>query len=57
MASTDLHEPATPCGACRQVIAEFAHDMPIALASASGALVITSIGELLPRPFRLDCDA
>jgi cytidine deaminase len=54
---TDPPEPATPCGACRQVIAEFAPDIPIALASTSGALVITSIGELLPRPFRLDADA
>jgi len=50
---TDARVPATPCGACRQVIAEFAQDAPIALAGAGGALVLTSIAELLPRPFRL----
>ncbi len=51
---TDAPAPATPCGACRQVIAEFADDAAIALANTGGALVITSINELLPLPFRLD---
>jgi cytidine deaminase len=51
---TDAHEPAPPCGACRQVIAEFAGDAPIVLANPRGARVVTSLAELLPRAFRLD---
>jgi len=51
---TDAPAPATPCGACRQVIAEFAHNAPIALANTGGVLVVTSLAELLPQPFRLE---
>ncbi len=51
---TDAPEPAPPCGACRQVIAEFARDAPIALANRDGTCVVTSLAELLPKPFRLD---
>jgi cytidine deaminase len=45
----------TPCGACRQVLAELAHDeIPIVLAAPKGATVeATTLGELLPAAFRL----
>lgn len=44
-----------PCGACRQVIAEFAeHDCEIVFPDASGALRIMSLEELLPASFSPD---
>jgi cytidine deaminase len=47
---TDTSPPASPCGACRQVLAEFG-DFPVILANPAGERVITSIGELLPMAF------
>ena len=43
-------EPTMPCGVCRQVIWEFAHDIPIIVESGAER-VNTTIGELFPRPF------
>jgi cytidine deaminase len=51
---TDAAQPAPPCGACRQVIAEFASDATIVLANGAGARTTTSLGALFPDPFRLD---
>ena len=42
--------PASPCGACRQVLAEFG-DFPIVLANTAGDLWLTSVSELLPSAF------
>lgn len=43
-----------PCGACLQVLSEFCgDDLRIVLASADGAREVTTLGALLPRPFRL----
>ncbi|HHX66278.1 MAG TPA: cytidine deaminase [Chloroflexi bacterium] len=42
---------ATPCGACRQVMAEFAADMPVLLSDVSGHLRMTSLRDLLPDAF------
>ena len=39
-----------PCGACRQVLAEFAEDLPILLANRTERSLCT-IAELLPRAF------
>ena len=50
---TDAAEPAPPCGACRQVIAEFAADAPIVLANTAGVRTMTDIGSLFPNPFTL----
>jgi cytidine deaminase len=45
---------ASPCGACRQVLAELAPDAaPVLLAGTRGAATLTSMGILLPRAFRL----
>ena len=48
-------KPVTPCGACRQVLAEFcASEMPVFCGTHSGAVVVrTTVGRLLPRAFRL----
>lgn len=51
-------EPGAPCGVCRQVLAEFARDMAIALVAvdAKGRVVRrkrTRLATLLPQAFRL----
>jgi len=51
---TPMTPPGSPCGACRQVLAEFAApEAPVLLASPTGACEETTMGELLPRTFRL----
>jgi len=51
---TPTSPPGSPCGACRQVLAEFAPpEAPVLLASPGGAPEETTLGELLPRSFRL----
>ncbi len=44
----------TPCGTCRQTLAEFAEDLPIQLMVSNGAAPprITSLSALLPDAFR-----
>lgn len=51
---TPLREPGSPCGACRQVLAEFAPALPVRLIGDSDRVVETSVDRLLPRPFRFD---
>lgn len=48
-------EPSSPCGACRQVLQEFASspDLTIVLATTTGQQVQSTLGELFPRPFTL----
>lgn len=46
----DTGEPISPCGACRQVLAEFRPDLPLILATLSGSIREYSLAELLPRP-------
>lgn len=48
-------KPAYPCGACRQVLAEFCEpDMPVFIASLRGKKIIaTTVGKLLPFSFGL----
>jgi cytidine deaminase len=44
--------PTPPCGMCLQTLAEFAGpELPVLLAGARGAVVKTTLGELLPRGF------
>ena len=40
-----------PCGACRQVLAEFSPGMRVILATVGGKRKVTTLGELLPDPF------
>jgi cytidine deaminase len=48
---TDMPVPARPCGACRQVLAEFGGDMTVVLANLAGARERTTLAALLPEPF------
>jgi cytidine deaminase len=44
----------TPCGACRQVLAEFSPDMRVVLGTTGGLRRATTLRELLPDPFLPD---
>jgi len=46
---SDSVEPVSPCGACRQVLAEFAPDLPIVSVTTSGVRANLRLGELLPQ--------
>jgi cytidine deaminase len=48
--ATDLPEPASPCGACRQVLCEFNPDIEIVLGTFGGKMVSHRLSELLPHP-------
>ncbi|MDF1522999.1 MAG: cytidine deaminase [Trueperaceae bacterium] len=48
----DADPVATPCGACRQVLAEFGPDATLFLVGARGAWC-TTVGDLLPDGFEL----
>ncbi len=41
----------SPCGACRQILREFAHDLPLLIADGNGAYRETSLATLLPDSF------
>ena len=48
----DSPVPVTPCGGCRQKLAEFgAADVPVTLATTDGGAVRRTIGDLLPGKF------
>jgi cytidine deaminase len=47
---TEAPNPTPPCGACRQVLAEFAEDLPILLANRSER-DLCRLKDLLPRAF------
>lgn len=52
VAGTDDY--CSPCGACRQVLAEFGGDTRVYLANRHGAYRETTVAELLPGTFTLD---
>jgi len=50
----DTSEPVTPCGACRQALAELCDGaMPVLLANLNGATRLTTVAALLPDGFQL----
>jgi len=46
----ESEQPVSPCGACRQVLAEFREDLPIRSVTLDGQEFATSLKELFPRP-------
>jgi cytidine deaminase len=44
-------QPGTPCGACRQVLAEFSRDVPVALVVGGRVTERIRLDRLLPRAF------
>ena len=48
---TDAATPTPPCGACRQLLWEFAPDAEVILANMSGKAVRYTVRELLPDGF------
>lgn len=48
----DTDGPCSPCGACRQVMSEFARDMRVILTNLHGDVKVTSVRDLLPGAFR-----
>ncbi|MFK2901305.1 cytidine deaminase [Dyella jejuensis] len=50
----DTPEPVTPCGSCRQALAELCGpDTPVLLANVAGATRQTTVAALLPDGFQL----
>lgn len=50
----DSEEPVSPCGACRQVMAQFfTKEIPIYLSNKKGDIEETNIDLLLPKAFKL----
>jgi len=47
---SDSDEPAVPCGACRQVLAEFNPTMTIIIPTIAGRTQEFRLNDLLPRP-------
>lgn len=47
--AADSKQPVSPCGACRQVLAEFVPGLRMLLATTYGAVEEHSLAELLPR--------
>ena len=48
----ETEKPISPCGACRQVMAEFFNkDLPVTLVAKDQSTVVMTVGELLPYSF------
>ncbi|HVE66527.1 MAG TPA: cytidine deaminase [Thermoanaerobaculia bacterium] len=50
---TGADVPTPPCGACRQILWEFAGDVPVVSATEGGKTKQYRMSELLPEPFDL----
>ena len=48
---TDMSPPASPCGACRQVLYEFGKDALLVRANLTGEVLTATVGEMLPDGF------
>jgi cytidine deaminase len=46
---SDSRQPISPCGACRQVLAEFCETLPICTANRAGQQFEACLSHLLPR--------
>jgi cytidine deaminase len=48
---TGAADPTPPCGACRQILWEFARDVPVVSATMSGRRRRYRLSEIFPEPF------
>jgi len=48
---TGADDPTPPCGACRQILWEFARDVPVVSATTSGRRRRWKLSEIFPAPF------
>lgn len=48
---TDASDPTPPCGACRQILWQFAGDVPIVSATVAGKTKRYRLSEIFPEPF------
>lgn len=51
MIAVVTEDGATPCGSCRQVLYEYAGDIPVIIGNSKGIINEINLGELLPHPF------
>lgn len=51
---THAEHPASPCGACRQILFEFAPDATVHLINQHGTSRLTTVADLLPDGFVLE---
>ncbi len=51
---SDSTPPASPCGACRQILFEFGPDAAVWLVNLDGETIRTDVSSLLPLGFRLE---
>ena len=49
--ASESEHPASPCGACRQLLWEFCGDVEVILANTRGRKETCRLAALLPRPF------
>lgn len=49
----NLDDPAVPCGACLQVLYEFAPNLDVIVANLRGKVHLYRLSDLLPKGFRL----
>ena len=47
----DSIDYCSPCGACRQVLAEFSHDMPVIMANNKKTYEVRRVRDLIPLQF------
>jgi len=48
---TDTARPTSPCGACRQLLWEFAGDIEVVMGNLEGVMARRSMRDLFPMPF------
>ena len=48
---TGADDPTPPCGACRQILWEFAGDVPVIMVTEGGKKKHFQLAELFPEPF------
>ena len=52
--ATEGPQPGSPCGACRQILAEFGKDLPVGLVVGGKVQRVVTVAELLPFAFDAD---